>query len=417
MTSSEKLDSFVEWMKLRGFVLSDALRFAEIDGVRGVVAVKDMPARSLIYSAPLSTAFLAPFNSPAFAGLEAAKELRDDPWTALIVTLMAEKSLGSASEFAPYLDILPQPGKDFEATANPLLWPAAARESLLKGTETERLLGLDDIRATFESVALPVFRANEKMFGGRDTEELFREYLYFGCMVMGRGFDAHPEYDGPVMTPMADMLNHRTGFCNSHLEEDEEDDDDDEHEEHEDCDCHGDERISMYTIADVQAGKELINTFGDRSNGELLRRYGFTDPVNEFDCVGIPLEYLGKPVILRNMVKFGCASPDGFTLTKDLKLEPELRKALRLCSGTKADRVTIKKVGKVMTKDLTKSEWQRLCDACRKRLADYPTTIDEDKELLAKESSQIAIDALRVRIGEKDILVQMITKCVSKIEK
>ena len=35
---------------------------------------------------------------------------------------------------------------------------------------------------------------------------------------MSRAFEADPGYRGPVMVPMADMLNHKTGYCNAHLE-------------------------------------------------------------------------------------------------------------------------------------------------------------------------------------------------------
>jgi hypothetical protein len=37
-------------------------------------------------------------------------------------------------------------------------------------------------------------------------------------------------------------------------------------------------------------GAEIYNTYGDLSNGELLRKYGFVDEENPFDCVEIPLE-------------------------------------------------------------------------------------------------------------------------------
>lgn len=71
-----------------------------------------------------------------------------------------------------------------------------------------------------------------------------------------------------AMVPMADMLNHRTGFNNARL-------------------FHEPEALQMRAIKDIKAQDQIYNTYGDLCNGDLLRKYGFVDEPNEHDIVEI----------------------------------------------------------------------------------------------------------------------------------
>jgi SET domain-containing protein 6 len=71
-----------------------------------------------------------------------------------------------------------------------------------------------------------------------------------------------------AMVPMADMLNHRTGFNNARL-------------------FHEPEALQMRAIKDIKAQDQVYNTYGDLCNGDLLRKYGFVDDPNEHDIVEI----------------------------------------------------------------------------------------------------------------------------------
>jgi SET domain-containing protein 6 len=42
----------------------------------------------------------------------------------------------------------------------------------------------------------------------------------------------------------------------------------------------------------VPAGQEIHNTYGEHSNAELLRKYGFALPANPFDSVTLPPDAL-----------------------------------------------------------------------------------------------------------------------------
>lgn len=74
------------------------------------------------------------------------------------------------------------------------------------------------------------------------------------------------ENDVITMVPMADMLNHKTGFNNARL-------------------FHETDSLQMKAIKDIKQGEQIYNTYGDLCNSDLLRKYGFTDEKNEFDLV------------------------------------------------------------------------------------------------------------------------------------
>lgn len=82
------------------------------------------------------------------------------------------------------------------------------------------------------------------------------------------------------MVPMADMLNHKTGFNNARL-------------------FHELESLQMRAIKDISKGEQIYNTYGDLCNADLLRKYGFADDENEFDIVE-----LDGPLIVE------CCCPD-----------------------------------------------------------------------------------------------------------
>lgn len=68
------------------------------------------------------------------------------------------------------------------------------------------------------------------------------------------------------MVPMADLLNHKTGYNNARL-------------------FHEEDSLQMKAIKDIVKGEQIYNTYGDLCNADLLRKYGFVDEVNEFDIV------------------------------------------------------------------------------------------------------------------------------------
>lgn len=465
-TETPNLEKFVQWMEAEGFELHKNLGFKTCsDGVRGVFAVNgEIKKGETLFKVPVRS-LLCPTYKTTIVGKNdvlTKKLLRRDPWSALILALMAEHSAGADSHWAPFIAVLPQPGSgERESVASPLYWTEAELAEL-KGTETLDQLGRDEIRSAFDKSALPVIRAHFDVFKNcassvDDVEGLFAAYMHWGSVVMGRGFNSHPTYEGPVMAPMADMLNHRTGFCNSHLMDPDEDVNEDENEDGDDDDENIDlddleevkedddndekeegkeggeaetkedsdkvEKLPMITLCDVPCGGELINTYGDRSNGELLRRYGFTDEVNPYDCVYIPWQMLGHNDRVKRMVSSEDVPEDGFLLEAEAKLPKEMRKAVHMCVLSDEEYKKMKKrlsIKAPLEAKMTAAEWAVVKAAVEARLAKYATTLEEDKALLEANRLTMSVNmlnALRVRIGEKTILDKVLAKCKDKVPK
>lgn len=71
-----------------------------------------------------------------------------------------------------------------------------------------------------------------------------------------------------AMVPMADMLNHKTGYNNARL-------------------FHETAGLHMKAITTIRQGEQVYNTYGELCNADLLRKYGFADEENPNDLVEI----------------------------------------------------------------------------------------------------------------------------------
>jgi SET domain-containing protein 6 len=342
----------------------------------------------------------------------------------LIVSLMVEAAAGSASEWSPFIGVLPQPG---EMTETPLFWnDDELRE--LEGTDVLEQLGRAEIRETFDRHVVPLVLHNPKAFGcppmavgngdldEREKRRLHELFVHWGSVAMSRGFDSHPTHCGPVMTPMADMLNHRTGRCNAHLENH--------------CHHHGGAGarfLTMVAVSRVGDGDELINTYGDLGNGELLRRYGFTDDDNPFDTVSIKAELLadGGTVAkrrIKRMIANGEVPASGFEIGRNAVIPRSMKRA---AAAVACEMATAKTGGcRQQPIEMTAKMWKIIETAVVKRLSQYPTTLDGDVSALTSLTASdrfgddepamdptSKVNALRVRIGEKTILSKLLTKC------
>jgi SET domain-containing protein 6 len=79
--------------------------------------------------------------------------------------------------------------------------------------------------------------------------------------------DEEEEEEGLIaMVPMADMLNHKTGYNNARL-------------------FHESDSLQMKAIKDIEKDEQIYNTYGELCNADLLRKYGFADENNPFDIV------------------------------------------------------------------------------------------------------------------------------------
>jgi hypothetical protein len=177
----------------------------------------------------------------------------------LAVCLMFEKSLGCASDFAPYIKVLP----DREPV--PFTWKPAD-VSLLKGTELEELVRLKckQVEEEWTAFIQPMTTRFPQEFPARSFS--LAEYISATSVVLSRCF---PTAHGAGLVPWADLLNHEHEPAALYEEE--------HGEEGRDGRGAGgmDAAIVMQRCCD--AGAEVYHTYGNLSSAELLFRYGFLD--------------------------------------------------------------------------------------------------------------------------------------------
>ncbi|KAL8167929.1 hypothetical protein V2J09_009428 [Rumex salicifolius] len=320
-TSTRQLRAFKRWMAANGIVCSDALELVD-DGGAGIFvrSRSDLKEGDLVATIP-KQACLTVKTSGACDLIESA-EL--DGSLALSVALMYERSLGSISPWAAYLQLLPY------SEPLPLLWTLDELDSLLFATELHKTVREDKdlIYSDWKECILPLIDSlpsniDPKFFG-------VEEYFAAKSLVASRSF-AIDDFYGSGMVPLADLFNHKTGAEHVHFtttpsnddsdhDSESTEDDDNDNSDNNDMDEVDVEALDsdsssavttknspdaaeleedplvleMILVKDVKAREEVFNTYGLMGNAALLHRYGFTEPDNEYDIVNIDLDLVSE---------------------------------------------------------------------------------------------------------------------------
>lgn len=192
-----------------------------------------------------------------------------DPWLKLILPLIYEHHEGSASQWQPYLDVLPT---KFET---PMFW-TQDELAQLQGSSLLDRIGKAAAGEMFSSKLIPIIRSHSSIFkaaSAMSDAEIVNLAHRFGSTIMAYAFDLQKDDDEHVddaaedgwtedregqqlgMVPMADMLNADAEF-NAHLN-------------------HEDDALVMVSLRDIEKGEEVLNYYGPLPNSDLLRRYGY----------------------------------------------------------------------------------------------------------------------------------------------
>ncbi|KAK2069102.1 hypothetical protein P8C59_003709 [Phyllachora maydis] len=438
---------FLDWFKkLPGATFHDAVRIVDLrerGAGRGIVATADIPPDTVLFTIPRA-AILSSATAPLFArrppstlNLDAALgdldldlDLdRHDAWTALILALLHEHLRGADSPWKPYLDVLPPPG----AFDTPLHWTLAELAHLQASPVVGRV-GREDADALIRRQIVPVVRQHADLFAGSGAlgdEELVRLAHRVGSTIMAYAFDLDAEEDAEDeedeegwvedregrsslgMVPMADILNADAEF-NAHIN-------------------HGQEALTATALRRIARGEEVLNYYGPLGNGELLRRYGYvTEKHARHDVVELPWALVATE--MRKLLGLDehdwqqvaahmdpDAFEDGFVLDRDGD-EPDATGALRgeaafqaLPEGLWAQFTDLLKAVKKVRpaavealpgkKEREAAYFDTVAGALRACEAQYPTSLEEDQELLAGgDVDRRQRMAIWVRLGEKKLL-------------
>ncbi|ROT34588.1 SET domain-containing protein RMS1 [Sodiomyces alkalinus F11] len=443
-------DRFLAWFKsVGGQFREELLQIVDSrhrGAGRGIVATKDIPQETALFTIPrhaiinvltseLPKKLPGVFSSSANDDAGDEDEDMDgsdapDSWGSLILVMLYEYLQGDTSRWKPYFDVLPD---QFDT---PIFWSDAELKELEGTSLTPEKIGKQESDAMLRSKILPVVLQNASVFYPEGAahlgeDELLRLAHRMGSTIMAYAFDLDnddaPEdedEDGWVedregqtmlgMVPMADTLNANAEF-NAHVN-------------------HG-EALEVTAIrSTIQAGSEILNYYGPLPTSELLRRYGYVTPQHQrYDIVDIPWslvrtilrDHLGLSHDVWNKLQSQMDEDeieDSFIIERDSgdpdsegrltetpvlreissELDEQIKSFLKALKKLDASRIPDKR----KRDDIRNAVVAKVLDA---RLAQYPTTAQNDEALLARDDLPHRHRmAVHVRLGEKKLLQEAI---------
>ncbi|KAF8967820.1 hypothetical protein BDZ97DRAFT_1801404, partial [Flammula alnicola] len=447
------IQSFFSWFQSHnGYIDTasmDVIQLPLSEGGRGAVALRDIPEGHTVFSIPRSLVL-----STRTSVLPSRVRLHEG-WSGLILCMMWEAAQGSASKWSAYLDILPS---TFDT---PMFWNDVDLAEL-QGTSVVEKLGRDQAEKDYNEKVLPAVHSRPDLFVKEDipTRYSLETYHLMGSRILSRSFTLEREevqedeeeeklpeetsaddidvantsigsamdVDAPsaqethteehenhahereevaaevVMIPLADILNARYETENVKL--------------FYEPDC-----LKMVSTKPIKAGEQMYwNTYGDLPNAELLRAYG------HIDYLPLPNGGFGNPgdvAELRADLLVQCLRIDWWLRKEAMTLPsfssvdipPALLAFTRLLrSDDEWDRAKSK--GKLPKPKADADTLWIVQEALKRRLAAYPTTLEEDTEL-AKSIDALSLNqrhALVVRMGEKRVLEMFRAKTTEMLQ-
>ncbi|KAH8710201.1 SET domain-containing protein RMS1 [Phaeosphaeriaceae sp. PMI808] len=436
-------DHFLAWFKSVGGEFRDDLLeikdFRAKDAGRGIVAIKDIPHETILFTIPRD----AIINIETSELVEKLPNVFDtfiddddddseplDSWGSLILIMIYEHIQGDASRWKPYLDVLP------DTFDTPLFWTQSEMKELEGTCLTAEKVGKKESDDMLRTQILPIVMKNSAIFYAEGVAQLSEDDLLalahrMGSTIMAYAFDldggdekSDNEEDGWVedregrtmlgMVPMADMMNANAAF-NAHVN-------------------HGDSLEVTALRCNLKAGTEVLNYYGPLPSSELLRRYGYVTPEHQrYNVAELPWKFvrsaLGQELHLTEdvlskveiemdpdeledyfVIERDTGEPDSegqLTHTaKLLEISPELDEQLK--SFMKA----LKKLNPNVFNEKKKRD--QVCNAAiasalEAKIKQYPTSKQEDEVLLKKgDLTKRYRMAVEVRLGEKELLQEAI---------
>ncbi|CAL8465053.1 g4588 [Coccomyxa elongata] len=305
--------------------------------------------------------------------------------TGLALWLMAERQKGAASQWAPFLECLP------DATDSPVLWPEQQQAELLQKSPTlkECRQRRAALQQEWENIAQQITSSD----GRRFSEEVYNREAFERAMSVVLAHAAYlPSAACFALLPLAAQAP-RTGDESGALL---------------DYDLQR-ERVIICATCPYRRG-EPIAIYDGRPNGELLLATGRVEDDNASDCLTITVGLVQSDRLFT--VKKQIVESVGFGIVQEFpifrdRMPTQLLAYLRLARLT--DPALLAKVSfeeDVILNQLNEYEvLQLLLGECRDRLTSYAGSAEEDLKLLQQAGlSERERLAARLRMAEKRIL-------------
>ncbi|XP_023289835.1 histone-lysine N-methyltransferase setd3 [Orussus abietinus] len=394
---SKAIGQFMKWLRENGADV-DGASISEFPGYDlGLKAERDFLENELILTIPKKLSFSTQTAAPELAVLQNDPLVQQMPQVALAIALLIE-SHKENSRWKPYLDILP-------STYTTVLYMTANDMIELKGSPT-----LETALNQCRNIARQYSYFNNLFQNSHDVVSnllrdvfTYEDYCWAVSTVMTRQ-NMIPNEDGSQMIhaliPMWDMCNHEEGRITT------------------DFNISAD-RCECYASRVFKAGEQIFITYGPRTNSDFFVHSGFVYPDNKQDGfklrLGISkadslqkerialLEKLGLPPVGEFLLKPG-SEPISDLLLAFLRVF-SMRKT-ELDHWLLSDKVfDLKHIDCALETIVEENVRKFLLTRLKLLIANYPTSLKEDLELLKTILPQAKKLAVKLRVAEKKILL------------
>jgi len=329
-------------------------------------------------------------------------------YIALALLLVHERAKGSASMWAPYIGVLPS----IEDVGPSYAW-AEAELALLKGS------GALDSTRSFQAKLQAEYAALRETTLARHADVLpadvvtYDAFVWGMTMLLSRGVDLKDEDAGTGqlgLVPYADLLNHSPYSSSNFM--------------YTAIPFSKQREVVLYADRPYAANDQVLISYGQKSNAELLLLYGFVVDRNRFDEVELRValaeddeRYGEKAAFLASV---GLTAAQAFPLLID-RYSNELVQFLRLCCASPSE-------GPLSTLSFTeplslaneRAVFEALRAGCQLALEKYPETEEEDAKLMGNAAMFATLSrrqrmAVKLRRNEKRILLRTIRVCEQEL--
>lgn len=387
----------IHWLEQAGATISQLQVVSLGGGERGIRALAELAPNEKLLRIPRRCVLTVDDARASEIGqlIEAHAPRIEDERMYLLAFILREKERGEDSFWKPFVDVLPRsfPTHPFFFDKHEL--------SLLTGSFAQGMVEYQRISLANRHASLCKHVPGFERF-------TLEQFVWAHFAVVSRTFSVlQGGHIATCLVPLADMLNDgRPWNTRWALSEDE-------------------QSFEMEATQAIAGGQELLTSYGSKHNLHLLVQYGFVHEDNPHDEVmlifALPLE---DPLSAEKQRLLGLSSrdePRSYKLQRkfDPSLMDNILSFLRVAHAGAAELALLSEAPDALARArsmLSVENEQKIVSlfvsACQERLADYPTSLEEDERILREEKlSHNARNCVLLRRGEKRILQLYTRSC------
>ncbi|CAD8056186.1 unnamed protein product [Paramecium primaurelia] len=389
----ERQKRLLEWLKIGKAIFPKIKIECYSEDYRGVNAKQTINAKELILFIPKShmiTLEMAKETSVAKKIIQFRLDLLS-PKHSFLSTFLLQEKFRPNSFWKPYIDILPSSYPSFPIffNNNDLEW--------LKGSQFLKQIKdkLSDLKKDYNDICNVVPEFTQFQFHEFCWARMTASSRIFGININGVKTDA--------FVPLADMLNHKRPKLTSW--------------------CYSDEKQGFIIETDekIERGQMIFDSYGRKCNSRFLLNYGFVVEDNDANEVVVIVEADQNDPLLQlkeESIKESLQWPKTFRLMMDtdettvmefmsyirflvIRDETQLKLLLNQRGSLNFKSTKTQPIGIYNELEM----WKMIGRICKKALKYYPTTFEQDQEILQIcELTTNQRNCLILRMGEKEIL-------------